>query len=318
MTRMSIAPLTLLLIGGASMIIACDGGPSSQPANHATATHSATIVDSLAGKKCSAGRRFGFMFWGHAKGEEGQRVMNAHFHDSVPGAVVWATDASSMTVVVPDEASGELVIQQARGLHLKIARVDWVGISADCQLTWMNHGESMPPASSDIADAGTEDSADASPPIDAGPPIDPALKAKSDACDAALDKDLVAYGQTSDKQTSVVSTRMLLRIFSKSCASSFPDLARAAEHASKVGRKERSLTLGTAAGATCASAAKAKVARDVIADCPPIEGNTKLPVWDQLDAGTYAFTQMLKRSGMHNTFTDELVLQASLHPELDK
>ena len=303
--RTVIASLTLIL----SFTACGDGSPVKQPANHAAAGSVRAPIDSVPGK-CTQGRRFGFMFWGHAKGAEAERAMKDRFHADVPDAVVWGTDETTMTVVVPDEAAGEGLIKEARTLHLKVARVDWVGISSDCKLTWMNHGERLPPSSADVPDAG-------GPPSDAGPSGD------SDAgpgpvCEAALDKSMGPYSKAVDHQTSITSTRMLLSIFSKACAKSFPEFAKAAEHASHVGRLERSKTLAVAASATCPAAEKAATASEVVDQCPPVENDTKLPVWRLLDAGTYAFCQALRHAGVHGTFVDELILQASLHPELDK
>jgi hypothetical protein len=41
-------------------------------------------------------------------------------------------------------------------------------------------------------------------------------------------------------------------------------------------------------------------------------------VWRKLDAGTYAFVRALANAGLRDVLLDELILQASLTPELDR
>lgn len=159
--------------------------------------------------------------------------------------------------------------------------------------------------------AGPVAAADAGAP----PPPDPGL----DACAAAIGEGMGDYSRFFASRTPVASTRLLLRIFARSCRARFPLWAEAAERAGHVGRTERSRILGRAVADVCHGAETASVAFDLLAACsPPGSMPASLPVWKRLDAGTYALVYALSRAGLRSVLLDELILQASLTPELDR
>ncbi len=303
-----------------ALVVGCDGGRANQPADR-TPEHATIKGPEKANGHCVPGRRLGFVFWGHGQGAEAQKTLTRLLHEHAPAAVVWEMHGPDLTVVVPHEPAGEALIAEARRIGLKIQREDYVAVGADCGLDWMNHGDTTPPNPNE-ADAGATDDLDGGIAAsgDGGAPIPPKTKAspEAEACDAALTKDDLGYAKMVNHQTSVASTRMLLRWFAKSCAPTFPELAKAADEASKVNRAGRSRILAAASIAFCPTAPQSTLASSVVAACPPLEGDATLGVWKRLDAGTYAFAQTLKKAGIHNTLSDELILQASLHPELDK
>jgi hypothetical protein len=274
---------------------------------------------------CEPGRRLAFVFWGSNRPQGAEDVLRNHLAESAPNAVVWSRQEGNLTVVVPEGDSGQGVVDVARRLKLKIAREDFVQVSPTCELQFMNHGVDLAALATKPENAGDAAPSASAPPPDpsgkpAGPKAPPKIEptAESKACEQALEAVWAPYAKAVDHQTSIASTRMLLGIFGKACAPMFPELAKAADKAKKVGRKERSRLLAEATSATCAKASGAASAADVVADCPPVEGQPDLPVYRFLDAGTYSFVQALKRAGMKSNFTEELMLQASLHPELDK
>ncbi len=277
-------------------------------------------------QKCEPGRRLGFVFWGHARGPAAEAVVTRHLAEGAPKAVLWKRVDENFTVIVPDEETGKEVVEVARDLKLKIQREDYVAVDASCGLSWMDHGVDVAALASkprEAPDAGVDDGGAA---VDAGAPIDAGAAAKSKpeptpeakACDAAIVAPYGEYAKAVGHQTSVASTKMLLRVFAKACDASLPDLAKAAGKASRVGRAARSRILGEASTSFCPVHDDAKSAELVAKECPPIEGDATLAVWKLLDPGTYAFTQELKKLGIASVLVDELILQASLHPELDK
>jgi hypothetical protein len=152
---------------------------------------------------------------------------------------------------------------------------------------------------------------------DAGgvPPRDPGV----DACAAAIRGGMSDYSRFFQGRTPVASARLLLRIFARACRAHFAPWAEAAERASHVGRAERSRILGHAVTDVCHGAETASVAADLITMCPlPGSMDGALLVWKRLDAGTYAFVYALSRAGLRSVLLDELILQASLTPELDR
>jgi hypothetical protein len=148
--------------------------------------------------------------------------------------------------------------------------------------------------------------------------VDDAATVKARACGEALHRDDNGYWTRVNRQTSMASTKELLRVFAKACAPQYPDLAKAALEASKGGRKARSRILGAASGAFCANVTGALSGRDLVKACPPVKDPPDLIIWRELDAGTYAFTQLLKKLGLTTTLVDELILQASMNANLDK
>jgi hypothetical protein len=139
------------------------------------------------------------------------------------------------------------------------------------------------------------------------------------ACAKAIRDGSSDYGRFFESRTPVASTRLLLRIFARACRAQFPSWAEAAERASHVGRAERSRILGRAALDACPGVASASVARELLASCPLREPtDPSLLLWRKLDAGTYAFVFALAGAGLRTTWLDELMLQASLTPELDR
>ena len=304
-----------------ALAFGCDGGAANRPADR-TPEHAAVKGPEKANGHCVPGRRLGFVFWGHGQGAEAQKTLTRLLHEHAPAAVVWEMHGLDLTVVVPDESAGEALIAEARRIGLKIHKEDYVAVGADCGLDWMNHGDTTPPNPNETTDTGAEGDLDGGIAAsgDGGAPIPPPTKAnpEAQACDAALTHDGGDYAKMVNHSTSVASTRMLLRWFAKSCAPTFPELAKAADEASKVNRTGRSRILAAASIAFCPSAPQSTLASSVVAACPPLEGDATLVVWKRLDAGTYAFAQTLKKAGIHSTLSDELILQASSHPELDK
>jgi len=114
--------------------------------------------------------------------------------------------------------------------------------------------------------------------------------------------------------------RLFLKIFARACrARLVASLAEAADRASRVGRAGRSRILSRAVVDVCPGAEAATVAADLLAACPlPSSVDGSLPAWRRLDAGTYAFVYALTRAGLRSVWLDELLLQASLTPELDR
>jgi hypothetical protein len=168
-----------------------------------------------------------------------------------------------------------------------------------------------PQARLDVAGGPEAAVADAATP----PPPDPA----AEACAEAIRAGMGDYSRHFASRTPVASARMLLRIFAKVCRPPFPGWAEAAERASRVGRAERSRILGRAVADTCPGAEAAAVGADVVAACPPprfLAGADT--VLRRLDAGTYAFVRALAGAGLRSVLLEELVLQASLTPELDR
>ncbi len=149
----------------------------------------------------------------------------------------------------------------------------------------------------------------------ASPPPDPGVE----ACAAAIRDGLRDYGRFFSSRTPVASTRLLLKIFARACRARLASLAEAADRASRVGRVERSRILGRAVADVCPGAEAAAVAADLLAACPtPFSVDGSLLVWKRLDAGTYAFVYALTRVGLRSGWLEELILQASLTPELDR
>jgi hypothetical protein len=180
----------------------------------------------------------------------------------------------------------------------------------------------LPAASVPEATAGRPDAANpdvATSPaaaMDAGAPPPP--DAGVEACAAAIREGVGDYSRFFSSRTPVASTRMLLRIFAKACRARFAPWAEAAERASHVGRAERSRILGRAVADVCPGAETAAVAADLIAACPLPHSMEGSLVWKRLDAGTYALIYALSRAGLRSGLLEELLLQASLTPELDR
>jgi hypothetical protein len=152
---------------------------------------------------------------------------------------------------------------------------------------------------------------------DAGAPLppDPGV----DTCAAAISEGMGDYARFFSNRTPVASTRLLLRIFARACRTRFALWAEAADRASHVGRSERSRILGRAVADVCPGAENASIAADLVAACPsPYSTNSSLLVWRRLDAGTYALIYALAHAGLRSVLLDELILQASLTPELDR
>lgn len=262
-----------------ALVVGCDGGRANQPADR-TPAHTTMKGPEKANGHCVPGRRLGFVFWGHAQGAEAEKTLTRLLHEHAPAAVVWEMNGPDLTVVVPDEPAGEALIAEARRIGLKIQREDYVAVGADCGLDWMNHGDTTPPNPNETADAGATDDLDggAAASGDGGAPIPPKAKAspEAEACDAALTQDDLGYAKMVNHQTSVASTRVLLRWFAKSCAPTFPELAKAPDEASKVNRTGRSRILAAASIAFCPTAPQSTLASSVVAACPPLEGDATL------------------------------------------
>lgn len=129
---------------------------------------------------------------------------------------------------------------------------------------------------------------------------------------------MTSYWQGVSSRTSIQSTRLLLKGFGEACAKSLPTLASAAIEASRVGRAERSRILGKASAEYCAKAETLDTAAQLLIDCPSKEASSAMH--DKLDAGTYAFARLIVKKGVAAdlTYSEELMLQASLNPKLDK
>lgn len=138
------------------------------------------------------------------------------------------------------------------------------------------------------------------------------------ACNQGLKKLMTSYWQGVSSRTSIQSTRLLLKGFGEACAKSLPTLASAAIEASRVGRAERSRILGKASAEYCAKAETLDTAAQLLIDCPSKEASSAMH--DKLDAGTYAFARLIVKKGVAAdlTYSEELMLQASLNPKLDK
>jgi hypothetical protein len=137
--------------------------------------------------------------------------------------------------------------------------------------------------------------------------------APAPACEAAWRS--APHDKDENQLSSRAATRAILKRFSHACRASFPLLAAAAERASRVGRTRRSAILALAARDACPPVLSASSADDLRDACPPPDPGVAPLLWKQLDAGTYAFYLSLRHAGISMELLQELLLQASLHPE---
>lgn len=149
-------------------------------------------------------------------------------------------------------------------------------------------------------------------------PMAPAPTKELLACKQALKKVMESYWKGVSSRTSIQSTRLLLKGFGESCGEALPALSSAAIEASRVGRSERSRILGKASAEYCAKAESLETAAQVLIDCP--SKDAKSPMHDKLDAGTFAFAKLIVQKGVvaDLPYAEELMLQASLNPKLDR